>query len=512
MVPQINGKLETRDKLAAAVARIHWTMDPEGRVTAVSDPWREYTGLTIEETNRSDRRESVFHPEDGPALSDLFRESLRTGTPCQCQGRLRRQSDGEYRWFLLRVVPDRDDRGRIREWLGVAIDIHDSRNDAHDKLKDADRRKDEFLARLAHELRNPLAPLSNGLQLMRLCRDSRETIEEIQTMMERQLLHLVRLVDDLLDASRISRGKVELRSSFVTLDSVIRSAAERIGPTASIRGHELLLQLPEQPFYLQADPVRLAQVFSNLLDNACKYTLKPGSVRLSAEREGDFIAVTVADDGIGIPPESLESIFDLFNQLEPSGDGGEGVHGGLGIGLSLVKGLVELHGGTVEARSDGRDRGSAFVVRLPLAGLDSSARPSSKPSSGTLGAPRAILVVDDNRDSAESLARILQAHGHQVRTAFDGASAIDAARAFRPSFILLDIGMPGLDGYETARRIREETFGREAILIAMTGWGQKEDRKLSGFAGFDAHLTKPVDVSVLCALLERERVGRSGIA
>jgi CheY-like chemotaxis protein len=296
---------------------------------------------------------------------------------------------------------------------------------------------------------------------------------------------------------------------------VVRSAVERIGPAATVRGHEISLWLPEQPFYLHADPVRLAQVFANLLDNACKYTLKPGSVRLSAEREGDFIAVTVADEGIGIPSESLETIFDLFNQLEPWGDGRreghEGVHG-LGIGLSLVKGLVELHGGTVEAASEGPDRGSRFVVRLPLAGLDSSARPAPARHSRSMGPPRSILVVDDNRDSAESLARILQAQGHQVRTSFDGASAIEAARAFRPSFILLDIGMPGLDGYETARRIREESFGREAVLIALTGWGQTEDRQHSGLAGFDAHLTKPVDVSLLYALLERERVGPSGIA
>jgi PAS domain S-box-containing protein len=488
-----------------------WVCDAKGRNVYASESFLRLVGLTQRECSEFGWGKAL-DPDEAEATIAAWKECVRGGTSWEREHRFR-GVDGDWHHVLARGVPIRDDSGAVVCWAGINLDIGALKR-AQQELKESDRRKDEFLAILAHELRNPLAPLCNGLELLQLCRGDEGKVEEVQTMMGRQLSHLVRLVDDLLDVSRISRGKFELRTELVTLDAVIRNALDTIRPTASRHGHHLTVSLPEEPLYLRADAVRLAQVFSNLLDNACKYTEKPGRVTIEARREGPLVTVSVMDTGLGIPPESLDTVFDLFTQVDRSR---ERVGGGLGIGLSLVRGLVERHGGTVEARSDGPGRGSTFLVRLPLA------RPerTSPVLAGEQGAPASqsgkVLVVDDNRDSARSLAMILQAHGHDVRTAFDGASAIEAARTFMPSFILLDIGMPGVNGYDAARRIREEPFGRDVVLIAMTGWGQAEDRRRSELAGFDAHLTKPVDVSSLNSLLvgppvqRGKRPGRGGI-
>jgi PAS domain S-box-containing protein len=368
------------------------------------------------------------------------------------------------------------------------------------ELQDAHRRKDEFLATLAHELRNPLAPISNALQVMRLS-DDESVIEQSRVIMERQTGQMVRLIDDLLDVSRITRGQFELRRERVALDAVIHNAIDTAQPLIDAAGHKLITRLPRQPVWLDADPVRLAQVFANLLNNAAKYMERGGTIWLSAAVHDGRLAVSVRDAGVGIPADALRSVFDMFMQVDRSLSR---VHGGLGIGLTLVKRLVEMHGGTVEVSSEGADKGSAFTVTLPLAaapGEDAGIAETAPPAGGS--GRRRILIADDNPDVAESLAMMLRLMGNEVRAVHDGAQAIEQAVAFAPELVLLDIGMPGLDGYEVARRIREQQWDRNLVLVALTGWGQEEDRRRSIDAGFDHHFTKPVNPAVLERLIAR---------
>ncbi len=366
------------------------------------------------------------------------------------------------------------------------------------QLREQDRRKDEFLAVLAHELRNPLAPLRNGLQVMKLARGDGEAVERSRAMMERQLGQMVRLIDDLMDVSRITRGKVELRKERVQLSAVVGSAVETSRPLVEEMGHELTVTLPPQPVIVDADTTRLAQVILNLLTNAAKYTDRGGKIWLTSERQGSDVLVSVRDTGMGIPADQLPRIFDMFSQVE----GGESrSQGGLGIGLALVRRLVEMHGGRIEAHSGGPGRGSEFVVRLPVVaeasvpqavGTDDPAAPKSS---------FRILIVDDNRDGADSLSLMLKVMGNDTRTAYDGEEAVAAAGKFRPDVILLDIGLPKLNGYEACRRIRQQPGGKELVIIAQTGWGQDEDRQRTHEAGFDHHLVKPVDPQALMKLL-----------
>src|SRR5215210_4899182 len=323
-------------------------------------------------------------------------------------------------------------------------------------LQESDRRKDEFLAILAHELRNPLAPLRNALQLMRLAGDDAQAVAQTRGMMERQVQQIVRLVDDLLDISRITQGKIELRKERVELAAVIRDAVETSRPFIETSGHELTVTYPPEPVFLHADPTRLEQVLANLLNNAAKYTPRGGQIRLAAERQGNDVLVKVRDSGIGIPADMLPRVFEMFMQVDRSL---ERTQGGLGIGLSLVRGLVELHGGSVEARSEGPGRGSEFLVHLSI---HPPARAAHAAQVGRQAAPlrRRILVVDDNRDGADSLALLLTLQGSEVRTAYDGLEAIEAAAAFQPDIVLSDIGMPRLNGYDAAQRIREQCRGR----------------------------------------------------
>jgi PAS domain S-box-containing protein len=368
------------------------------------------------------------------------------------------------------------------------------------QLQQADRRKDEFLATLAHELRNPLAPLRNGLRVMKLARGDTETVEQSREMMDRQIVHMVRIVDDLLDLSRISRGKVELRKERVELAKIVEQAVETSRPLMDQAGHELTVILPPAPIFVDGDATRLSQVFANLLNNAAKYTERGGRVTLSVERRGGEVVVTVADTGVGIPAHMLPRVFDMFTQVDRSLEKSQG---GLGIGLSLVKGLVELHGGRVSARSAGHGKGSAFTVRLPEApnpNLPRDSVPTSR--DGQPAAPRRrVLVVDDNRDAAISLAQLLRILGNETRVAHDGLAALDVAAAFAPHLVLLDIGMPRLNGYDTARRIREQPWGLDMRLVALTGWGQEGDKRKSQEAGFNFHMVKPIDPTELEELL-----------
>ena len=376
------------------------------------------------------------------------------------------------------------------------------------ELRDADLRKDEFLATLAHELRNPLAPIRNGLQVLRLSGTENGTVAEARTMMERQLSQMVRLVDDLLDVSRITRNKLDLRRQRVALAAVVQSAVETSRPLIEQLRHTLSLTLPPDPVHIDADPVRLAQVFSNLLNNSAKYTEPGGRIWLAAEVSGHEVAVRVRDTGLGIPAEALPRIFEMFSQVDRNM---ERAQGGLGIGLTLVRRLVELHGGKVEARSDGPSRGSEFTVRLPLMkeGVIGSHVPTTADGRPTTLKQR-ILIVDDNHDSALSLGMMLDLMGNDTRTAHDGLAAVEAAAEFRPDLILLDIGLPKLNGYEACRRIREQPWSKGMVIVALTGWGQEQDRRRSAEAGFDHHMVKPVEVAGLEKLLATPNVRPEG--
>ena len=399
----------------------------------------------------------------------------------------------------LTVSPVRDGSGRIVGASKVARDITD-RKLREESLREANLRKDQFIALLAHELRNPLAPLRNGLQVMRQASGNLSIIAEARDMMERQLGHMVRLIDDLLDIARISQNKMELRRTRLLLTDIVRSAVETARPAIEAAGHELSISLPLEPVHLDADFTRLAQVFSNLLTNSAKYTERGGHIWISAERRGGEVIVVVRDNGIGIPEASLPRIFDMFSQVDRSK---ERSAGGLGIGLALVKGLVEMHGGKVTAASEGPGKGSAFTVSLPLLG-NPAASLNIIPTATELvarGPARRILVVDDNRDSAATMATLLRFKGNEVWTAHDGIEAIATAEKVRPQVILMDVGMPRLNGYDACRRIRDQAWGSSIIIIALTGWGQERDKQLSLEAGCDGHLVKPVDMSELEIIL-----------
>jgi PAS domain S-box-containing protein len=428
--------------------------------------------------------------------------------------------DGRRLDISLTVSPIRDTANRIIGASKVARDVTDrkrmenalreseqrlrtlaaERMEAAEALRRADRRKDEFLASLAHELRNPLAPLRNGLQVMRLAVDKPDLVAKTRDMMDRQLSHMVHLIDDLLDVSRISCNKMELRRSRVLLADVVGSAVETARPVLEAAGQELTVSLTPEPVQLDADLTRLTQVFGNLLNNCAKYSQPGGHVWLTATRDGDQIAVAVRDDGIGIPASALSSIFDIFSQVDRSI---ERSTGGLGIGLALVKGLVEMHGGTVEAASPGPGKGSTFTVRLPVVEVPAASSPGvpAEGRPGSAGSTRRILVVDDSRDSAHSMALMLQLLGNEVRTARDGIEAVEVAEQFRPQVVLMDIGMPKLNGYEATRRIRAQPWGRDIAVIALTGWGQEVDRGKAKEAGCDGHLVKPIALPDLEKLL-----------
>jgi PAS domain S-box-containing protein len=396
----------------------------------------------------------------------------------------------------LTVSPVRDGGGRIIGASKVARDITESKR-AAEALREADRRKCEFLALLAHELRNPLAPLRNGLEVMRLAAQDASAVAQAREMMERQLGHMIRLVDDLLDVSRINCQKMELRRSRVRLEDVLNGAIETARPLIDAARQTLAVSLPAEPVALDADPTRLAQVFANLLNNSTKYTQPGGHIGIDAKRRGQDVLVCVRDDGVGIPAEALPNIFDMFSQVDRSI---ERATGGLGIGLALVKGLVEMHGGAITASSAGAKQGSTFTVRLPV--LEERVEPvTPEPAAPPGRAQRRILVADDNRDSATSLARVLKLIGNEVHTANDGIEALAAADTFRPEVILMDVGMPRLNGYEATRRIREQPWGRSITIIAVSGWGQDGDRLQSRQAGCDGHLVKPVTLPELQRLL-----------
>jgi signal transduction histidine kinase/ActR/RegA family two-component response regulator len=365
-------------------------------------------------------------------------------------------------------------------------------------LAESDRRKDEFLATLAHELRNPLAPVRNAIHILRARLPPTPELQWARDVIDRQVTQMARLIDDLMDVSRITRGTFELRRERVALMEIVRLAVETSRPGIDASGHDLIVRIPSDAIYLDADVIRLAQVFSNLLNNAAKYTGPGGRIAITAERNSDSVAVTVQDSGIGIPSEMLAHVFEPFTQLDRSL---ERSRGGLGIGLALAKRLVEMHGGAIEAQSSGAGQGSRFIVRLPLSEQQTAPQADAVSVPVPARGRNRVLVADDNYDSATSLSILLNDAGYDVRTAGDGAQALETAAQFRPDILLLDIGMPKLNGYEVARHVRRQPWGRNMLLIALTGWGGADHRQQTAQSGFDHHLTKPVDPAALTRLL-----------
>lgn len=399
--------------------------------------------------------------------------------------------------MLLNARPFPPD-SRHPELILLAVEDVSALRERADELAEASRQKDEFLATLAHELRNPLSPIRNSVHYLGLDGLTERDVKTARDVITRQVAIMVRLIDDLLDVSRISRNQLEVRKERIELAAVVESAVESSRPLLQQCGHELTVDLPPEAFPLDADPIRLAQVFLNLLNNAAKYTNRGGQISLSASREGSDGVVTVRDNGIGIPRDMLSSVFDIFTQVDRSLEQSQG---GLGIGLSLVRRLVEMHDGSVEARSEGPNEGSEFIVRLPLAVRAPMDTPSSDGAAVQRLSHGRILVVDDNKDSADTLAMLLRLKGNDIRTAHDGVEALEVADKFHPEIVLLDIGLPNLNGYDVARRIRQQPWGQDVLLIALTGWGNDEDRRLSQEAGFNFHVVKPVELAALEELL-----------
>jgi PAS domain S-box-containing protein len=478
--------------------------DLEGVPFFVNRAGLEMVGLESLEEARQTPVASFFFPEDQPRIMQEFFPSVLREGHGEIEVRFRHFRTGEARWMAYKVLTLPDANGRPVGFATVSQDMTERKRMENDlltlaaDLSDADRRKNEFLAMLAHELRNPLAPISNAARALRMGGDDRETVRSASEMLERQVGQMARLVDDLLDLSRITRGKIELRKQRVELAPVVNQAVEAARALYKSMDHELTVTLPSEPIHLDADATRLAQVVGNLLTNACKFTDRGGRVRLTVEHEREQAVVRVRDNGIGIAAEHLPQLFEMFAQVDTSL---ERSRDGLGIGLTLVKNLVEMHGGTVEVHSDGPGQGSEFTVRLPT--LADAGRPPSAPVEiETLAAAvLRILIVDDNEDGAESLAMLLDASGHETEQAYDGPAALELAQRIRPDVVLLDIGLPGLNGYEVCRRIRSETWGKGMVIVALTGWGQEEDRHRSREAGFDTHMVKPVDYDALMKLL-----------
>ena len=452
------------------------------------------------------RREALFattlpqlaHADDRADLEAAVRELMQGRRERFAGERRFVRADGEAIWVQLSIARAVQSGAAGARGVAVIEDVTKRRH-AEDDLREADRRKDEFLATLAHELRNPLAPIRNSLHIFRMAGVQEPSVQRVTGMMERQVEHMVRMVDDLLEVSRISRGKIELRRERVELAAVLRTAVDTSLPLIEAAGHRLSVDVPAEPIVLDADPVRLAQVFANLLNNSAKYTPRGGSISVSVTLEQGTAVVCVKDDGEGIPAAMLDRVFNMFAQV----NAGSRAHGGLGIGLTLARTLVHLHGGSIDAASEGEGRGCEFTVRLPLAGeAVAAARPPDRTAPEQASAPlRRVLVVDDNHDAADSLGMLLQFLGADVKVVHGGREALDALRDFRPAVVLLDLGMPGMNGLEVARHVRDDPELAGITLVALTGWGQREDRRRTREAGFDYHLVKPADVGTLQSIL-----------
>lgn len=473
-----------------------WVNDDSGCVF-VNRPYLDFLGLSHRTDVRGYDWAAYVHEQDRDAYLQAYKDAMEVRGPFRARFRFRRH-DGEYRWLQTVGVPRLDGSGNLLGYTGSSYDVHDEQI-AATALRDADQRKDEFLAVLGHELRNPLAPLRTGVDLLPRVSGKPEMLESIGAMMERQLSHLVRLVDDLLDASRITQGRLELQTAALDLRAVVENAVEQTRPLMRQKGHETVVQMADKALPINGDFERLTQILVNLLTNAAKYSDPGGNITVHIGTDGEEAFIRIRDTGYGIPREQLSAIFEMFKQVPEHRARLGG--GGLGIGLALTRQLVELHGGSIEARSDGAGLGSEFIVRLPLRPMIQKPKQSESRRTDSEAGTRRILIVDDNSDAAESLRMVLETHGHSVRAVYDGMAALDAAISFAPQVVLLDIGLPHMDGYAVARHLRSAASGSEMCLIAVTGWGQEKDKRQAARAGFDEHLTKPVDLETLRKLI-----------
>ena len=489
-----------------------WINEPRGCVF-VNREYLQYTGRSFEQL-RGEGWVDAVHPDDVPETLRAYRVSLERSAHFEAEHRIRR-ADGTYRWFKSVGTPRLRADGRLMHYVGCSFDINEIKENiveldrAHEALREADRKKDEFLAVLSHELRNPLNPVRNAAAVLRLSSDRSQVVWAAEVI-DRQSRQLARLLDDLLDAARITQGKLELRRQRVALSAIVAMAVETTRSLFEANEQKLDITLPSDAIYLEADTSRMSQVLGNILNNAAKYTDRGGHVRLAAARRDGQVAISIRDSGSGIAAADLPRVFDLFMQARAHT---ARAAGGLGIGLALVKILVEMHGGTVEARSDGPGKGSEFILTLPA--QDGVQSPSREPG-GALYPVAArslkVLIADDVADSVQSLAMVLRALSHDVHVAHDGTEALDVARRVQPDVAVLDIGMPGLTGYEVASRIRQHPWGRRMVLIALTGWGQSRDLVLSREAGFDHHMTKPADSTLLARYVAEAAATGSGAA
>ena len=489
------GKFRT---MTEAMPQMVWSCLPDGSNDYSNGRWSEFTGLNNRDLTGSDWI-GVIHPDDLPALMRLWQDSLANGRLFEIEHRIRHYS-GEYRWVLNRALPVRDDAGRIIRWMGTVTDVHDQKL-AAEELRSANARKDEFLAMLAHELRNPLAPISTAAQILKLSGADARRIAHAGDVIGRQVRHMVELVDDLLDVSRVTRGLVEIEKVPVDLKAVIQNAIEQARPLIEKKGHTLSTRLGEANVTVTGDRKRLVQVMANLLGNAAKYTSDGGEITVCAAATPDTVTLSVRDNGIGIDGALLPDIFELFTQAKRTPDRAQG---GLGLGLALVRSMVGLHGGKVEASSDGPGRGSCFSVTLPLHARQPA--PDPQPDAGTPGLsqqrPLRIMIVDDNRDAAESLAILLSSMGHAVAVEESPLAALRRAGGETFDVCLLDIGLPDMDGYQLVGRLNVLPQTTHTTMIALSGYGQPQDMEASRRAGFALHLVKPVDIPHLLAVFD----------
>jgi PAS domain S-box-containing protein len=483
--------------LADNIAQLAWMADERGRIFWYNRRWLDYTGTTFKDMQNA-RWRNVHHPDHAQRVIKKVNRCLRTGEALEDTFPLR-GGNGQYRWFYSQAIPIRDETGNVTRWFGTHTDVTEQR-EAAQALEEADRRKNEFLAMLAHELRNPLAPVRYAVEILRNVGGQDDTQTRARDTIDRQVAHMARLIDDLLDVSRITRGKIELRREHCDLANIVRKTVAEYRFSLEATGIFLSCEVPDYPLWLNGDPTRLVQVIGNLLHNAGKFTEPGGAIDVALSHEaGNCAILKISDTGVGIEKKLLSQLFEPFSQAAQTLDRSKG---GLGLGLSLVKGLVELHGGSVRAESDGPGRGSAFFLRLPLLAMPHKiAEKPVQPYIRSSTADLKVLIIEDNRDTAESLSTLLQMEGHKVNVAYDGPSGVELARTVQPDVVLCDVGLPGgMDGYQVVRSIRADQT-MEPHLFALSGYGQNEDRRQAREAGFHRHFVKPVDYRELSEAL-----------
>lgn len=496
--------LERNVAISEATPDFVWVSDAHGRVEYVNENWTVYTGYTLERLNEQGWQ-GMHHPDEIPRLEREWTAALTARRSFEVEFRYRRH-DGVWRWFLGRTVPILGSRGEVVRWVGITTDIHDRKlmevelRAKARALQEADRQKNQFLATLAHELRNPMAPIRYATALL-TPEASPQSIVKVRSILERQSAQMARLLDDLLDMSRVTHDVIELQMAPVELGQLVRQAVEAGAAEVAARNQALACRTPDEPVWVDGDAARLLQVIGNLMSNAAKYTPSGGRIEIDLSATQSHALLVVRDNGVGLSQDMLPRLFQMFTQfhrdLNVSSDG-------LGIGLAVARRLVELHGGTLQASSEGLKRGSEFLVRLAL--REAPARTNDASGPAVEANSRRILVVDDNQDAAHVLAELLALHGHECHVATNGKSAIGMSLTLRPDVVLLDIGLPDLDGVDVARRLRQEPGTADALLVALTGWGQEQDRERTSGAGFDLHLVKPVDPT---AVLDAVQMGRA---